>query len=180
MEPDEWIQAANRLVLRDDLLLTLQGGEPTIYKGFYRIVREVREDIKMDLMTNLMFDVDHFIANVPVSRFNREAPYAAIRVSYHIGQNKLEDLIPQTLKMMSAGYHIGLFAVLHPDPEVQEHIEDAQERCIKEGIDFRTKEFPGEHDGRIHGTFKYDNCVMSSELRTCDCPPSAGIGNSAL
>lgn len=169
MEPDEWIRAANRLVLRGDLPLTLQGGEPTIYKGFYKIAREVREDIKMDLMTNLVFDVDYFIANAPVWRFNREAPYAAIRVSYHIGQNNLEDLIPKTLKIMNAGYHIGLFAVLHPDPQIQENIREAQEKCAREGIDFRVKEFLGEHDGKIHGTFKYENCVMSRVLKTCDC-----------
>ena len=38
---EEWIKAANRLVLRDDLPLTLQGGEPTLHKGFYKFVNEV-------------------------------------------------------------------------------------------------------------------------------------------
>ncbi|MFQ5456527.1 MAG: radical SAM protein [Nitrospirota bacterium] len=40
---DKWIEAANRLLLRDDLPLTLQGGEPTLYKNFYRFVNEVKK-----------------------------------------------------------------------------------------------------------------------------------------
>jgi len=90
MSPDKWIIAANRLALRPDLPLTLQGGESTLYPGFYRLVNEVKKEIKMDLMTNLMFNVDEFIHNVPVERFLREAPYAAIRVSYHPGQNDID------------------------------------------------------------------------------------------
>ena len=45
LTPEEWIQATNRLILRDDLPLTFQGGEPTLYKGFYKIVNEVKEEI---------------------------------------------------------------------------------------------------------------------------------------
>lgn len=61
---DEWIQVANRLTLRDDQPLILQGGEPTFFKDFYRFVNEVKEEIKMDLLTNLIFDVDGFIRNI--------------------------------------------------------------------------------------------------------------------
>lgn len=172
MEPDEWIKAANRLVLRSDLPLTLQGGEPTIYKGFYRMVNEVREDIQMDLMTNLMFDVDYFIAHVPVWRFNREAPYAPIRVSYHIGQNKIEDLKRKARKLLDAGYKVGLYSVFHPDAEIQEHISKVREECLQEGLDFRTKEFLGEYNGQMYGTFKYEGCVEGSELKRCECRTS--------
>lgn len=34
LSAEDWITAANRLVLRDDLPLTLQGGEPTFTRGF--------------------------------------------------------------------------------------------------------------------------------------------------
>ena len=42
MTPDEWVEAVNRLVLRDDLPLTLQGGEPTLHEGFYTIVNNAK------------------------------------------------------------------------------------------------------------------------------------------
>lgn len=166
---DGWIRAANRLILRDDLPLTLQGGEPTIYKDFYRFINEVKKEIKMDLLTNMMFDVDKFIRNIPTWRFTREAPYAAIRVSYHAGQNDINDLIKKIFRLQDAGFCIGLYGLLHPDKEIQKHILETKDKCIKKGIDFRIKEFLGEYRGKIYGTFKYNDCVSASERKSCEC-----------
>jgi hypothetical protein len=169
MDADRWIAAINRFVLRDDLPLTLQGGEPTLHKGFYRIVNEVKPEIKMDLMTNLTFDADEFIMNAPVWRFTREAPYAAIRASYHPGQNNIDELIAKTLKLQDAGFRVGLYGIDHPAPDICGHIKEVQLRCQKLGLDFRTKEFLGKYEGVIHGTFKYDDCVNGEKLRSSIC-----------
>ena len=169
LTPEEWIQATNRLILRDDLPLTFQGGEPTLYKGFYKIVNEVKEEIKMDLLTNMAFDVDEFIENVPVWRFLREAPYAAIRVSYHPGQNDINDLIKKTLKMQEAGFRVGLYGVLIPDNAIERHILEVKETCLKLNIDFRTKEFLGVYKGQLYGTFKYENSINSGQMLHCEC-----------
>lgn len=169
MTPEEWISAANRLILRDDLPLTLQGGEPTIHEGFYKIVSEVKEEIKMDLLTNMFFNVDEFIKNVPVWRFTRAAPYAAIRVSYHPGQNDIESLIKKTIRLQDAGFRVGIYSVLHPSPELKRHILEVQERCAKLGIDFRTKEFLGEWEGSLYGTYKYEGSVNGKVIGTCEC-----------
>ncbi|RJQ13411.1 MAG: radical SAM protein [Nitrospiraceae bacterium] len=169
MSADDWINAANRLVLRDDLPLTIQGGEPTLYKGFYRFVNEVREDIKMDLLTNMSFDADEFIRKVPVRRFSREAPYAAIRVSYHPGQNDIEELIRKTIRLQAAGFRTGIYSVVHPEESGRAHIMQTMERCLKLGIDFRTKEFLGEWNGVLYGTYKYDDSVCGGKLKKCDC-----------
>lgn len=166
---DEWIQAANRLILRSDLPLTLQGGEPTFYKSFYKFVNEVKEEIKMDLLTNMMFNVNEFIRNVPVWRFTREAPYASIRVTYHPGQNDINDLVEKTLKMQDAGFRVGLYGILSPDEEIKKHILEVQEMCLKMKIDFRTKEFLGAYKGKPHGNFKYKNAVCGSEMKYCEC-----------
>ncbi|HPP86773.1 MAG TPA: radical SAM protein, partial [bacterium] len=53
----DWIKALNRLELKQDLPITLQGGEPTLHKDFYYIINNLREDIKIDILTNLKFDV---------------------------------------------------------------------------------------------------------------------------
>ncbi len=169
MKIDDWIAAANRLVLRDDLPLTFQGGEPTLHPGFYRFVNEVKKDIKMDLLTNMMFDVDEFIKRVPVERFIRQAPYAAIRVSYHPGQNDIKDLISKAKKMEAAGFRVGLYSVLHPDPEKRQHILRVQKDCLALDIDFRTKEYLGDYNGTIYGSFKYPDSVSSHKLRRCRC-----------
>lgn len=169
MSAANWVAAANRLVLRDNLPLTLQGGEPTLHKDFFRIVNEVKPEIKMDLMTNLMFDVDAFISNVPVWRFTREAPYAAIRVSYHPGQNSIDDLIEKTVKLQNAGFRIGLYGIEHPDSEKKRQILEVQQQCLDMGLDFRLKEFLGVHNQHMYGTFKYEDCVSSTHLRRCQC-----------
>ena len=179
MTADDWIKAANRLVLRDDLPLTIQGGEPTLYKGFYKFVNEVKPAIKMDLLTNLMFNVDEFVKRVPVWRFNRIAPYAPIRVSYHPGQNNIDDLIRKTLKLEDAGFKVGLFGILHPDGSLKDHILKVKERCLNIGIDFRTKEFLGEYNGTLYGTFKYKCSVNGSELKICECRTTELIVDSA-
>ena len=179
MSADDWIVAANRLELRPDLPLTLQGGEPTLYPGFYQFVNDVKQEIKMDLMTNLMFDVDAFIKNVPVLRFTREAPYAAIRVSYHPGQNDIDDLIAKTIKLQQAGFRIGLYGLEHPDTILRDHILATRDRCQKMGLDFRLKEFLGEHNGDMYGTFKYDECVAGQALKQCECRTSEIIVDPA-
>jgi len=71
----------------------------------------------------------------------------------------LDELIEKTLKMQEAGFSIGLFGVLHPEQE--EEILSAREKCLKLGIDFRTKEFLGQHNGNLFGTYFYpDACTM--------------------
>lgn len=169
MTAEDWIKAANRLVLRDDLPLTLQGGEPTLYKGFYKLVNEVKPEIKMDLLTNMEFDTNKFIKNVPVSRFTRKAPYASIRVSYHPGQNDIKDLVKKTFKLEAAGFRIGIYGILHPDKKKREHILKTQDKCRKAGIDFRTKEFLGEWNGKLYGTYRYKDSVMSQTKKYCEC-----------
>ncbi len=179
LKGDEWILAANRLILRKDLPLTLQGGEPTLNKYFYKIVNEVKENIKMDLLTNMMFDENEFMKNVPEWRFTREAPYAPIRVSYHPGQNSIDELIRKTLKMQDKGFRIGLYGILHPEQKQREHILQVQEKCLKLGIDFRTKEFLGEYKGKLYGTFKYSGAISKNTLNYCECKTSEIIVDPA-
>jgi sulfatase maturation enzyme AslB (radical SAM superfamily) len=164
----DWIKAANKLEIRKDLPLTLQGGEPTLLKGFNTFTKEVKPEIKMDLLTNMMFDVNKFIKEVPVERFTREAPYAPIRVSYHPGQNNIDDLIYKTKKMEDAGFRIGLFGIELPDERLNKHIFEIKDKCLNLGIDFRTKEFLGKFEGKIYGTFKYED-VVCGKLQDCDC-----------
>jgi len=155
----QWVKALNRITSRDDLPITIQGGEPTLHKDFIYMVNHIREDLNIDLLTNLQFDVDSFIEQVNPDRLKRNAPYASIRVSYHPAQMNLSELIEKTLKMQEAGFSIGLFGVLHPEQE--DEILAAKEKCLKLGIDFRTKDFLGYHNGDLYGAYLYqDACTM--------------------
>ena len=169
-----WIDFINRLEIydesgkwREDIPLTLQGGEPTMYKGFYEVVNGIPKKFKLDLLTNFMFDVDVFIQKVPVWRFTREAKYAAIRVSYHPGQNKIQDLIIKHHKMRDAGFYVGVYAVA--TPQNLEHIKEVQMICEREKIDFRIKEYLGFDGKEWHGTYKYLDAILQKTNQFCEC-----------
>lgn len=168
MSKEDWITALNRIEASEDLPITLQGGEPTVHPYFYNIVNSV--DKPMDLLTNCQFNLDRFISNVPVKRFFRKAPYASIRVSYHPEQMELQDTVKRVATLRAHGYQIGVWSVLVP--EFRQHIlEEAKPAFEKEGIDFRMKELldGGSEYGSKCGTYKYEDAVGSSVMRSCDC-----------
>lgn len=171
MDGDAWLAAADRLRLRPDLPLTLQGGEPTRHPEFFRIVAEARADLKMDLLTNFSFDEEEFIRRVPVARFTREAPYAAIRASWHPGQNDLAELRRKARRLMAAGFRVGLYALEPPDPAEAARVRAVRDAACAEGLDFRLKEFLGRHEGRLHGTYRYPGAV-GGPPRPCRCRTS--------
>lgn len=171
MSAEEWIKALNRIEAREDLPITLQGGEPTAHPEFYKIVNGV--DRPMDLLTNCQFDLDVFSKQVSQEKFMRNAPYASIRVSYHPEQMRLEDTVKRVKTLKDRGYQIGVWMVHHPD--WQHHFVQAEESFKSAGIDFRWKELLGEvkhKDGvvHVHGTIKYPGAVgAKGNFKTCMC-----------
>ena len=172
--PKEWIDFIQRIEIydengkwREDIPLTLQGGEPTLYKGFYELVNGIPSKFKLDLLTNFMFNVEEFIKKVPVEKFSRVAKYAAIRVSYHPGQNTIEDLIAKHHKMRDAGFYVGIYAVA--TPQNLQHIKEVQTLCENEGVDFRIKEYLGFDGKQWHGTYKYLDAISQKENQYCEC-----------
>lgn len=157
LSAEDWIAGLSRLanLVRDEgvVPITLQGGEPSVHPGFYEIINGLPERIRIDILTNLSFDVQEMIRRVDPRRLKREAPYASIRVSYHPEQAELDELLEKTVRMQEAGFSIGIWGVLHPVQE--EIILEAQEKARKMGIDFRTKEFLGFFKGKLYGNYKY-------------------------
>lgn len=151
---EEWVKGLNRIVPRKDLPLTLQGGEPSIHKDFIYILNNIKPELKIDILTNLQFDVEEFIAKVDPSRIKRDAPYASIRVSYHPEVMELNPLIEKVQRMLEANFSIGIWSVLHPTQE--DVVREAQAICTEKGIDFRFKEFLGEYEGKLYGSFRYE------------------------
>ena len=168
----DWIKAIDRIEIKNGTPITLQGGEPTLYKGFYEIVNGAKEDIKMDLLTNSMFDVNEFIRNVPVRRLQREAKYAPVRFSYHPGQNDVDDLIRKAHKLEEAGFRIGIYGINHPDKKIFSKIEEARNKCLENNIDFRFKEYLGFYDDVFYGEYKYKDACEAKKMKHCLCRTS--------
>lgn len=164
-----WIEGLNRLRLPDDLPVTLQGGEPSLHPDFLEIILGLREDLRIDILTNLSFDVKTFVRSVPAKRLWRAAPYASIRVSYHPTQSHLSELLASVQTLIDAGFPVGVYVIDHPAHA--DANRRASEECVKLGIDIRTKEFLGSHRGRILGTYRYAD-AMTGEPRAVRCRPS--------
>ncbi|MCK5604638.1 radical SAM protein [Candidatus Pacearchaeota archaeon] len=104
---DYWLKAIDRI--ETDLPITLSGGEPSIHKAFFPLLTNLNK--KFDLLTNLSFDIDEFIENVSVDRFQNDKDYAPIRASFHPGFSEKINVIERTRKLMDAGFRVGVYVV---------------------------------------------------------------------
>ena len=163
---DEWIIGLNRIVSRTDLRVTLQGGEPLTHKDFVKIVNGIKKDLTIDVLTNL-YREKLFLFHINPNRLKRPAPYACIRVSYHPEQMELMPLLEKVVTMQKAGFSIGVWGVNHPLQK--EKLEEARVACQQAGIDFRLKEFLGEHDGKVYGTYRYHGAMSKEIKKSCAC-----------
>lgn len=164
---EEWVRGINRIKSRYDLPVTLQGGEPSLHRDFNYILNNIKPELNIDVLTNLRFDAGEFMREVPPGRVKRDAPYASIRVSYHPETMELLPLVEKVLQLQNAGYSIGIWGVTHPSQEAE--VLRAQEYCKGLGIDFRLKEFLGEHDGKMYGTYRYAGACDKKFEKTVLC-----------
>lgn len=167
MSGQEWINGLNRIISREDLPISLQGGEPSIHPDFIWIINNIRQDLNIDILTNLQFDIDQFITKVDPKRLERKSPYSSIRVSYHPEKMDLDKLVLKVKLLQEAGFSIGIYGILHP--HFARVILDAQKKCWDLGIDFRTKEFLGEFNDKIYGSYLYKDAVNKIFKKRCLC-----------
>ena len=162
LDPESWIRGLNRLHFPEGVPLTLQGGEPFLYAGIWQLLEGVEH--KVDILTALP-------PNVTVARFRalgsldwnrRVSPYPTIRVSFHQGQNDFRVLIRRIKELQEeCGLSIGLYHIDHPAyPEL---IQSIRAEARAEGVEFRTKAFLGEYQGRMCGEYKYPDACQGRE-----------------
>ena len=162
MSVDNWIRGLNRIVTTHDRPITLTGGEPTLYKDFYKLIDWINPEINIDLLTNGSFSVEKFMEEVKPYRLKRNAPYASIRISYHPGYTDIHHLQHTAVELHKNGYSVGIWAV--DTGGIPNHLIDDFEWL---GIDFRTKEYLDAD----HGHYKYP-LALDGKPKPCFCKPS--------
>ena len=167
----DWIRGLSRIKVRPDLPITLQGGEPTFKHGFYKIVNGLYALGKhLDLLTNGLFVLKEFTANVPQNAFRSSAPYAGIRLSFHAKTNAFM-LVTLASDLQKAGYSVGIWGLDHPMHE--EDNDEITDMCVSLGIDFRLKDFLGlDKDKVLWGSYRYKGAVCGKNARTVLCKGS--------
>jgi len=161
----QWVEALNRI--EGHLPVTLQGGEPSLHPDFIYIINNLKPQLDIDILTNLQFDVDEFIASVDPDRIRRDAPYASIRVSYHPEVMELDGLLIDVCKLQDRGFSIGIWGVLHP--QYVADVMRAKAKATELGIDFRTKEFLGIYEGKLYGTYLHTDACNAERMLSCEC-----------
>lgn len=176
MNTDGWIEGLSRIKTRQDLPISLQGGEPTIHPGFYKIVDGLYKKNKhLDLLTNGMFDVREFCHYIGAEVFMREAKYASLRFSFHSKTNL--GLATKIWMMQNSGYEVGVWAIDHPLNKFGN--DQMKERCKWLNIDYREKEFLGYYGGQLRGTYKYPDAIEYHGKKKVWCKPSEMLINPA-
>ena len=176
LTPEQWAMALNRLPFREDLPITLQGGEPMLYwksKGLGMILAETPH--YYDLLTNFALKPEVFAANLngQQKKLQRNAPYPSIRVSYHADEMNrtwhgegFKELVNRCEALSQYGFDVspvkaesdvGIYMVAHPDNSVTAEMES----LYGGRVPFETKEFLGLHDGKLYGHYLYP---FSTEL----------------
>lgn len=170
LTPAEWAQVLNRIPYRQDLPITLQGGEPMLYwsgKGLGLILSETPH--YFDLLTNFALKPEVFASNLngQQRKLQRDAPYPSIRVSYHAEEMNrtwhgrgFAELVERCEALRNHGFSVspvkaesdvGIYMVAHPQNKVT-----AEMRSIYAGrVPFETKEFLGIYEGKLYGHYLY-------------------------
>jgi MoaA/NifB/PqqE/SkfB family radical SAM enzyme len=107
-DTEYWVKGFNKI--ETDLPITIGGGEPSLHEGFIDIINNVPQ--KVDILTNLSFDVDYFIKNVRLDKFDDTKTFAPIRISFHPNMMKIKDTVLLKVKLlMDAGFRVGVYAI---------------------------------------------------------------------
>ena len=153
----DWTGGLNRLVLPRDVPISLQGGEPFLFKGIWEILENIEH--KVDIMTALppFLTREHFLKLKTLTWNQRPAPYPTIRVSFHKGQNDFKELV-ERIAGLNDILSIGLYYLTHPSVS-EDEIAEMKRYAKAKGVEFRAKDFLGLFQGKMYGGLKYPGSV---------------------
>jgi len=157
LNAEQWTKGLNRLKLPKDVPITLQGGEPFLYKDIWKLLENVRH--KADILTSLppFLKKEDFLGLKTLEWNKRSSPYPTIRVSYHKGQNDYKELIERIAGLQDI-LSIGLYYLTYP-ANTEEEIAAIKKYAVKFGVELRSKEFLGEYNGAMYGSYLYPDAA---------------------
>mgnify|MGYP001589902985 CR=1 FL=1 len=157
MNDEHWVDALNRIEYREDLPITLGGGEPTARQDFYEIVRGIYHH-NVDLLTNGVFNSLGFVENLKPEDFSvRACPYPPIRISCHCPLDRVKQsrAWQNASHLAFEGFRVGVYAILAKEAWDVDAIRALAADAGAAWFDFRAKEFLGMRDGVLHGSYMY-------------------------
>ena len=119
-------------------------------------------------LTNGTFDLDYFLRKTTTKMFTskEDTSYKSIRISYHPGQSKPDQIIKVTKALNDAGYRVGIFGTSHPS-NLRANIEFT-EMAYKAGVFFFIRDFLGFYQDHLYGDFYYPK-GLNGNKKKCEC-----------
>jgi len=180
MSIENWISGLGRIETRPDLPITLGGGEPTMARAFYPLVRELnRKNKHLDLLTNGMFPLDVFTRHIDSNIFKRGAKYTSIRVSFHAEQHHAMALALKVWTLRNLGYEAMITAIDAPMEYIRMKNDDMKMICKQLNLPYVEKQFLGWHEGKMYGEMKYPKAVGQKETTDVLCKQNQLLINPA-
>lgn len=173
---EEWVKALNKIESRPDVPITFSGGEPSLHRDFIYILKNLKPELNIDILTNLYWSEEtfkRFISEINPEKIRRDSPYASIRASYHPEQMENgEKLVKNAQRLKNAGFDVGIWGVLYPSSPQLSAINQMQFRCKDAGVEFRVKEFTGKYRGEMYGDYSKYPRAINKGIESCLCKTS--------
>ncbi|NLB35433.1 MAG: radical SAM protein, partial [Elusimicrobia bacterium] len=142
LSPEEWEEIWKKIYLRNGPChLNITGGEPFVYPKFLEILRRILKYHTVGLQTNLSWDPEEFLAQIPLERVN-------ICSSFHPEKVRLEEFIGSVKKLKDAGADISVNYVAFP-PQLKE-LEKLVSESSLNGIMLTILPYTGQYEGRYY------------------------------
>lgn len=91
----------------------MSGGEPSVYPHFYELVRKLTMKHSIEICTNLSWDVDNIISEIPSSKLK-------IAPTFHPSQAKFEDFFNKTIKIKEYLPNLQIYYVAYSGQQIKE------------------------------------------------------------
>ena len=121
--------------------IRLTGGEPSIYPGFFAILKELTMYHRLQLGTNLSFDINKFCDVADPDKVK-------VDVSLHCEYVKLEDFVNKIKFLKSNKFKLSVSYVAYPD--FIKNIYLAKKEIENMGIPFFIHPFSGVYKGKVY------------------------------
>jgi len=109
LKPQEWIDFYNSLQKHQKNTLSIVGGEPTMYDGFYEVVNGIRgyyKTITTNLKSRYVDDINSFIANIEDKKSVR------INTSFHPKLISIDEFCNKVHILRNAGFFVDQVAMV--------------------------------------------------------------------
>lgn len=137
---EEWVKIWNNVYnMYGECEINISGGEPSIYPNFFDIVQEIIKKHKVEIVTNLSFNVENNLDNLNPERVR----FAA---SFHPQHVSVEEFSAKIKKIKKAGFIVTTNFV--PWPPFFDKVEYYKKVFDRNNINVVLQPFVGTYDGK--------------------------------